>query len=80
MNSGLLAGWILGLFLKPDVLILSLLCVGAGMQLYCSVFICFPHIFTNGEKPTQDRTRYCSILIGFLLTVLYYPICYLLRI
>ena len=80
MNSGLIVGLLLSLVLDPDMALLILPCVCAGLQIYCSIFICFGFIFTNGEKPKEDRSRFGAVLIAFFATVLYYPICYLLRI
>lgn len=80
MNCGLLVGLLLSLVLQPDMALLILPCICAGMQIYCSIFICFGFIFTNGEKPKEDKSRFLAILVAFFATVIYYPICYLLRI
>lgn len=80
VNMGLVFGFLLSFVISPDVALLVLPCCCAGIQIYCAMFLGFPGLFTNGEKPKEDRYRYGSIFIGLLLTVLYYPICYLLRI
>jgi hypothetical protein len=80
MNFSLIAGFLLSFFFEPDAILLALPCICAGIQLYCSIFICFPTIFTNGERPGDDRSRFGSIIVTFLLIVVYYPICYSLRI
>ena len=60
--------------------LLILPCFCAGLQIYVAIFICFGFIFTNGEKPKEDKSRFLAVLIAFFATILYYPICYLLRI
>lgn len=80
MNSGLLVGLILGMFLKVEFPLVALPCISIGLAMYSAVFVCFPKIFTNGEKATQDKFRYWAIFTALLLTLIYYPIIYLLKI
>mgnify|MGYP000895494377 CR=1 FL=1 len=80
MNSGLVVGLLLSAVIKPDMVLLVLPCICAGLQVYCSIFLAFPFIFSNGEKLKEDKSRFLAILIAFLATVIYYPICYMLRI
>jgi hypothetical protein len=37
-------------------------------------------LFSNGENNNQDKFRYGSIFTSLLLTVVYHPLCYLLRV
>lgn len=60
--------------------LLILPCICAGLQIYCSIFVCFPYMFSGGEKLKEDKSRFLAILIAFFTTIIYYPICYLLRI
>lgn len=48
MNCGMAVGFLLSLVISPDIALLVLPCISAGLQIYCSIFICFGHIFTNG--------------------------------
>jgi hypothetical protein len=80
MNGGMLVGMCLSDVINPDVALLALPCICAGLQIYCSIFICFPFVFSNGERLKEDKSRFLAIIIAFLATVIYYPVCYLLRI
>lgn len=80
VNSGLVAGFILALIVNISSAVVLLPCFSIGFAIYTAVFVCLPKIFTNGEKPVQDKFRFWAIFIAFLITVMYYPIAYLLKI
>jgi hypothetical protein len=48
MNAGLIAGLILGIFLKVPYFLVILPCISIGLSIYASSFICFPKIFSGG--------------------------------
>lgn len=80
VNLGLIIGVVIGLTLKATIPIIVLPCISVGFALYSSVFICFPKIFTDGRKPIQDKFRYWAIITALLVTLIYYPVLYLLKI
>jgi hypothetical protein len=75
-----LLGFALGLLIDLGIPIVILPCLAVGFMLYASIFLCLPKIFTNGEKPVQDKFRYWAIITALLLTIIYYPILYLMKI
>ena len=48
MNGGMLVGFLLSFIIEPDMALLIIPCISAGLQIYCSSFVCFPKIFSNG--------------------------------
>lgn len=74
-------GYILGLLLGEDNLILlTLPCLCCGLMIYSCTLVCLPALFSQGEDQTQDKFRYGAIFTALLLTVVYHPFCYLLRV
>ena len=47
-NTGLITGFLFGLFLKASLAVLVLPCISVALSLYSAAFICMPKIFTNG--------------------------------
>jgi hypothetical protein len=80
MNGGMGVGFVLSLLVSPDMALLILPCISVGLQLYCSIFICFRFIFSSGDRPKEDKSRFLAILIAFFATILYYPLCYFFRV
>jgi len=80
VNSSMFIGILGALVVKELAVILVLPCISIGLSIYTSVFICLPKIFSNGEKRVQDKFRYWAVFIALLITLIYYPILYLLKI
>jgi hypothetical protein len=49
-------------------------------MMYSATLIGMPMLFSNGENNNQDKFRYGSIFTSLLITVVYHPFCYLLRV
>jgi hypothetical protein len=80
VNSGFVVGLLIGVLIEELSAIVVLPCISIGLFIYTAVFICMPKIFSNGEKRVQDKFRYWAIFTALLLTLIYYPILYLLKI
>ncbi len=80
VNSGFVVGVVSGILIEELSAIVVLPCISIGFFIYTAVFVCLPKIFSNGEKRVQDKFRYWAIFTALLLTLIYYPILYLLKI
>lgn len=80
INFGTLIGYFLGLLVENNLLILILPTLSCGLMIYSSTLVCLPALFSNGENHTQDKFRYGAIFTSLLVTVVYHPFCYLLRV
>jgi hypothetical protein len=80
VNSGLIVGVLGAILLEELSSIVVLPCISIGLFVYTAVFICMPKIFSNGEKRVQDKFRFWAIFTALLITLIYYPILYLLKI
>jgi zinc transporter ZupT len=80
INLGIILGYLLGLIVKNNLIIVALPCFCCGLMMYSSTLVCLPNLYSNGENHIQDKFRYGSIFTALLLTVVYHPLCYLLRV
>lgn len=80
INIGTMLGFLLGLAVDNNLIILTLPCYCSGLMIYSATLVCIPALFSNGENQSQDKFRYGSIFTSLLVTVIYHPFCYLLRV
>ena len=80
INLGVLLGFFLGLLVNNNLIMLVLPCLCCGLLIYSATLVCLPALFSQGEDHTQDKFRYGSIFTALLMTVVYHPFCYLMRV
>jgi hypothetical protein len=80
INVGIVLGFLLGLVVQNNLIFVALPCFCCGLMIYSSTMIGLPNLYSNGENQTQDKFRYGSIFTSLLITVVYHPLCYLLRV
>lgn len=69
-------GLLLGTLIKRELAVALLQAVANGVILYVGTMICLPVNFVSGNR----WTAYACSLLGFILTLMYFPVCVILRV